>query len=140
MKHSVNPDRPFTVGMVGWLSPWKGQDVFLRAFALAFPNGAARARAIGSAMFGEDAYATSLTELCDELGLTGRVDFRGFQADIPAELAELDVLVHATVIPEPFGQVVVEGMAAGLPVIASHAGGVGGDHRARPDRVPHATG
>ena len=35
----------------------------------------------------------------------------------------LDVLVHASVIPEPFGQVVVEGMAAGLPVIASNEGG-----------------
>ena len=35
----------------------------------------------------------------------------------------LDLLVHASVIPEPFGQVVIEGMAAGLPVIAAAAGG-----------------
>jgi glycosyltransferase involved in cell wall biosynthesis len=38
-------------------------------------------------------------------------------------LDELDVLVHCSVIPEPFGQAVLEGMAAGLPVIASGAGG-----------------
>ena len=41
----------------------------------------------------------------------------------PAELAEVDALVHASVIPEPFGRVIVEGMAAGLPVVAAGAGG-----------------
>ena len=122
-KHSVDPNRPFTVGMVGRLSPWKGQDVFLRAFAQAFPDGPERARVVGSAMFGEDAFAASVADLVGELGLAGRVDLRGFQADVPAELAEMDVLVHASIIPEPFGQVVVEGMAAGLPVVAADAGG-----------------
>ena len=116
-------DRPFSVGMVGRLSPWKGQDVFLRAFAQAFPGGQERARVVGSAMFGEDAYAASLAALAGELGLAGRVDLRGFQADVSAELAEMDVLVHASVIPEPFGQVVVEGMAAGVTVVAADAGG-----------------
>lgn len=39
------------------------------------------------------------------------------------ELASLDVLVHASTIPEPFGTVVLEGMAAGLAVIAPDQGG-----------------
>lgn len=34
-----------------------------------------------------------------------------------------DVVVHASVHAEPFGRVIVEGMLAGKPVIASHAGG-----------------
>jgi glycosyltransferase involved in cell wall biosynthesis len=38
-------------------------------------------------------------------------------------LRRADVVVHASVIPEPFGQVVLEGMAAGLPVIATASGG-----------------
>ena len=74
-------------------------------------------------MFGEDAFAASVADLVGELRLAGRVDLRGFQADVPAELAEMDVLVHASIIPEPFGHVVVEGMAAGLPVVAADAGG-----------------
>ena len=37
-------DRPTTIAMVGRLSPWKGQDVFLRSFAAAFPDGNERAR------------------------------------------------------------------------------------------------
>jgi glycosyltransferase involved in cell wall biosynthesis len=39
------------------------------------------------------------------------------------ELSRLDVLVHASLTPEPFGQVIIEGMAAGVPVIAADAGG-----------------
>ena len=113
----------FTVGVVGRLAPWKGQDVFLRAFAQAFPAGSERAVIIGSAMFGEDEYAASLSKLAVELGVADRVDFLGFVDDVPGRLAQLDALVHCSTIPEPFGQVVVEGMAAGLPVIAARAGG-----------------
>src|SRR5260221_10323950 len=39
-------------------------------------------------------------------------------------LGDLDVLVHASTRPEPFGRVIIEAMAAGLPVIAARAGGV----------------
>ena len=61
------PDRhgPTVVGMVGRLAPWKGQDVFLRAFAQAFPGGAQRAVIVGSAMFGDEdeRYAAGLVDL-----------------------------------------------------------------------------
>lgn len=117
------PKRPFKVGMVGRLQPWKGQDVFLRAFAEAFPDGDSRAVLVGSAMFGEERYEDELRRLAVELGIEDRVYMKGFRSDVAAELAELDVLVHASIIPEPFGQVVVEGMAAGLPVVASAGGG-----------------
>lgn len=115
--------RPVTVGMVGRLTPWKGQDVFLRAFAEAFPFGDARAVLVGSAMFGEHDYAEELRALAEELGIGDRVGFTDFTDDVDGELARMDALVHASVIPEPFGQVVIEGMAAGLPVIAADAGG-----------------
>ena len=77
----------------------------------------------GSAMFGEDAFADELGSLVEALGLAERVTFLGFVDDVASVLRGSDCLVHASVIPEPFGQVVVEGMAAGLPVIASDAGG-----------------
>jgi len=114
---------PFTVAMVGRLAPWKGQDVFLRAFAQAFPDGDERAVLAGSAMFGEDAFAAELSALVDLLGLGERVTFLGFVDDVGSVLRDADCLVHASVIPEPFGQVAVEGMAAGLAVIAADAGG-----------------
>ncbi|MEA2494876.1 MAG: hypothetical protein QOJ29_2787, partial [Thermoleophilaceae bacterium] len=110
-------------GIVGRLTPWKGQHVFLEAFARAFPDGEHNAVVIGAALFGEDGYARDLQALAARLGVADRVGFRGFREDIWAELAAIDVLVHASVTPEPFGQVVQEGMAVGLPVIAADAGG-----------------
>ncbi len=119
------PRRPHVerVGIVGRLAPWKGQDVFLRAFARAFPRSSTRAVVIGNAMFGEEDYAGELRALAGELGIADRVDFLGFRRDIEAELEHLDLLVHASVLIEPLGTAVFEGMAAGLPVIAAATGG-----------------
>jgi glycosyltransferase involved in cell wall biosynthesis len=115
--------RPTTFGMLGRIAPWKGQDLFLRAFAAAFPTGDERAVVVGAAMFGEESYERELHALASSLGVAERVEFRGFREDIWPELASFDVLVHASVIPEPFGTVVLEGMAAGLAVIAPNEGG-----------------
>lgn len=117
-------DGQLVVGMVGRLSPWKGQDVFLRAFAEAFPDGyPAQARLVGSAMFGEDHVEGELRALCRDLGISDRVEFRGFREDVWAELSQFDIAVHASTSPEPFGQVVLEAMAAGVPVVAADEGG-----------------
>ncbi|MGH2863762.1 MAG: glycosyltransferase family 4 protein, partial [Solirubrobacteraceae bacterium] len=110
-------------GMLGRIAPWKGQDLFLRAFADAFPQGSERAVIVGAAMFGEERHERELHELAAALGIADRVEFRGFREDIWPELASLDVLVHASLIPEPFGTVVLEGMAAGLAVLAPDEGG-----------------
>lgn len=112
-----------TFGMLGRIAPWKGQDLFLRAFAAAFPTGPECAVIVGTPMFGEEDFERELCRLVEELGLSERVELRGFREDIWPELASFDVLVHASVTPEPFGQVVLEGMAAGLAVIAADEGG-----------------
>ncbi len=112
-----------TFGMLGRIAPWKGQDLFLRAFAAAFPTGEERAVVVGAAMFGEESCEQELHALASSLGIAERVEFRGFREDIWPELASMDVLVHASVIPEPFGAVVLEGMAGGLAVIAPDEGG-----------------
>jgi len=60
---------------------------------------------------------------CQMLGLDGWVGLIGFQQD-PAEIyPALDVVVHASTRPEPFGLTVVEAMACGRAVIATEAGG-----------------
>ncbi|MBW3547432.1 MAG: glycosyltransferase [Actinobacteria bacterium] len=117
------PPEPLCVGIVGRIAPWKGQDLFLRAFAAAFPSGTEQAVVVGAPLFGEDDFDADLRALVGDLGLAGRVEFRGFRKDVAGEMARLHVLVHASVIPEPFGLVVVEAMAAGLAVVAAGAGG-----------------
>jgi glycosyltransferase involved in cell wall biosynthesis len=124
------PERPVelrdeveTVAMMGRLTEWKGQHVFLEAFAAAFPDGPVCARLIGSALFGEEDYELRLREQAERLRIADRVDFAGFTSDVAGELERIDLLVHASIIPEPLGQVVLEGMAAGVPVVAADAGG-----------------
>jgi glycosyltransferase involved in cell wall biosynthesis len=119
----VKKDGRLIVGMIGRLAEWKGQHIFLDAFAQTFRGTSVRGRIIGSAMFGEDAYAASLQRRAERLGISAQIEFTGFRDDVWEELHALDVLVHCSVVPEPFGQVVLEGMAAGLPVIAAAAGG-----------------
>ena len=75
------------IGMVGRIAPWKGQDVFLRAFAQAFPDSTVRAVLIGNAMFGEEDFENELHGLVSELGIADRVDFLGFRRDVQGELA-----------------------------------------------------
>ncbi len=82
-----------------------------------------RARVIGSAVFGEDAYERRIHDLVRELGVADRVEFAGFREDVAAELGRLDILVHASVLPDPLAGVVLEGMSAGVPTISSSAGG-----------------
>ncbi len=122
-RRPASSPRPLTIGMIGRHAPWKGQDLLLRAFADSFPDGDVRCVLVGAAMFGEDEFTAELRRLTEDLGLAERVEFRGFRSDIWAELGRMDLLVHASIIPEPFGQVIIEGMAAGVPVIAAAGGG-----------------
>ena len=65
-----------------------------------------------------------MRELAQSLELGDAVEFTGFRSDVPELIANLDILVHASTTGEPFGQVVVQGMAAGKPVVATNGGGV----------------
>lgn len=111
------------VVMIGRLSPWKGQDLFLRAFARSFGDSSAEAYVVGDALFGEDDYAAGLRVLAAELGIADRVHFTGHVSDPWELLVEADLLVHCSRIPEPFGQVVVQGMWARCAVVAAKPGG-----------------
>jgi glycosyltransferase involved in cell wall biosynthesis len=113
------------IGIVGRISRTKGQDVFLRAAARVldrFPS--ARFQIIGGALFNDAPFEIEVLALAGSLGIGHAVEFTGFVSDVEPRVAALDVLVHASPTPEPFGQVVVEGMAAGKPVVATRAGGV----------------
>ena len=103
------------------LAPWKGQHVVIAALAQ-LPD--AQAWIIGAALFGEHAYADGLRAQAEALGVADRVRFLGERDDVPTLLRAADVVVHSAVDAEPFGRVVVEGMLARRPVIASDAGGV----------------
>ena len=113
------------VGMVGRLEPWKGQRYFVQAIHQArcrFPD--LRALVVGPVEPHARAYYQELCGLVEELGLSQQVIFTGLRRDLPRILGALDLLVHSSTDPEPFGRVIIEGMAAGLPVIGMNAGAV----------------
>ena len=128
-----NPPR---VGIIGRFVAWKGQHIFLAAAQQLQKlqksgDNEAVSQAIGidpvfvlvgKPMFGEEDYEAELKRTAAPLG--DRVQFLGFRSDVPAILRDLDIFVHASTTPEPFGQVVIEAMAEGVPVIASDGGGV----------------
>ena len=114
-----------TVGIIGRISSTKGQDIFLRAAAQVLQQmPTVRFQVIGSAFFNDLAYEEEIHCLAESLGIAGAVEFTGFVRDVSARLHSLDVFVLASTMPEPFGQILVEAMAAGKPVIATDAGGV----------------
>ncbi|MEW6554104.1 MAG: glycosyltransferase family 4 protein [Actinomycetota bacterium] len=114
------------VGMVGRLVDWKGPDYFIAAAAeVAASLPEARFMLVGDAIFGERSYVDGLKAMARGYGLEGRVIFTGFREDVEEIIAAMDLLVHASVLPEPFGLVIIEAMAQGLPVVATRGGGVG---------------
>ncbi len=112
------------VGLIGRISPTKGQMEFVRAAAIvrqAHPG--ATFRIVGEVAFAEAEYEAAVRAKVEELGLTDAVRFTG-RVDTPdAELDAMALCVHASPVPEPFGQVIVEAMIRRVPVIATRAGG-----------------
>jgi glycosyltransferase involved in cell wall biosynthesis len=119
------PEGQPVIGIFGRLQRWKGQHIFLRAAALLAGRGVKFSAIVaGSTMFGiEPEYADELKRLAADPSLTGRIHFLGNRDNPQDWMNACDVVVHASVEPEPWGLVVAEGMACGRAVLASEAGG-----------------
>ncbi len=131
--YSADSQCEVRIGLVGRICPWKGQHIFLQAAAEVlkrFPK--THFQIIGAALFKEQQYELEMRELSRRLGIAEAVEFTGFRNDVPDLIHKLDLLVHASTTGEPFGQVIVQGMAAGKPVVATNGGGV-------PEIVVHGT-
>lgn len=120
------PAETVRVGILATLARWKGHQTFLHALSLIPPTLPIRAYVVSGALYHTNGSQYSLEELktlAENLGLKNRVGFTGFLA-APAEVMRaLDIVVHASTQPEPFGLVIAEGMACGRAVIVSEAGG-----------------
>jgi glycosyltransferase involved in cell wall biosynthesis len=116
---------------VGQLIPQKGYDLLIRAFASMADDPRLYLIIVGdnvSPVWADTShqadYRQMLRHLVEAEGLTGRVIFTGFRADVPQILHDIDVYVHAAAFPEPFGRVMVEAQIAGKRVVAPRWGGI----------------
>jgi glycosyltransferase involved in cell wall biosynthesis len=131
------------VGMLATLARWKGHETFLRAMARLPAELPIRGYLIGGAIYQTNGSQHSLAELkrlANQLGVAQRIGFTGFVNQPAAAMRALDIVVHASTQPEPFGLVIVEGMACGRAVIASQAGGAAEIIASGIDALSHSPG
>lgn len=120
------PSGTVHVGLIGTFGRWKGHTTFLDAMARLGSATAVRGYVIGGALYHTTGSQFSLDELrvyAEAKGLAGRIGFTGFVDAADEAIRALDIVVHASTTPEPFGLVIAEAMACGRAVIASDAGG-----------------
>ena len=114
----------FVVAMVGNIREWKGQHVLLDAAGrMGRTGGGLRVLLVGDVARSDRVYFDRLRALVEAAGLQGAVSFLGNRSDVADIMSAADVVVHASVAPEPFGRVILEAMALGKPIIAPMLGG-----------------
>jgi glycosyltransferase involved in cell wall biosynthesis len=127
----LSPAGPETVrvGLVATFARWKGHDVFLEAaaqVARSLGDQAARFYIVGGPIYQTGGSQWSLGELKERAARLlghGAVGFVQFQADPVSVYRDLDIVVHASTRPEPFGLTIAEAMACGRAVVVTQSGG-----------------
>jgi glycosyltransferase involved in cell wall biosynthesis len=119
------PPGTIRVGLIATLAWWKGHRLFLRGLAHVDHSLPVRGYYIGGAIYTTQSQESleDLRVFSRELGIADRLGLTGIVSEPAAAMRALDVVVHASSEPEPFGRVIVEAMACGKPVVTTGLGG-----------------
>jgi glycosyltransferase involved in cell wall biosynthesis len=137
------PPGTVKVGLVSTFGRWKGHTTFLDAVARLPRELPVRAYVVGGALYSTAGSQHTLDDLrryALRAGIADRVGFTGFVAHADEAMRALDVVVHASTAPEPFGLVIAEAMACARAVVASDAGGAREVFTSGVDALAHAPG
>lgn len=112
------------VGVVGNIKEWKGQETLVRALALLSDrHPTVRCILAGASAPRDEYYRARVEAVAQELGVADRVIFTGFQRNAIDYMNLMDVVVHTSTSPEPFGIVLLEAMLLSKPLISTTIGG-----------------
>lgn len=117
-------DGTVLITMVGRINPGKGQLFFLEmAKELLKVSTDCHFVLVGDPFPGYEEIEQKIAEEIAKDGLKKNVTHLGFRADIPEILKDTDVFVLPSILPDSFPTVILEAMASGKPVVATHSGG-----------------
>lgn len=108
--------------ILGRMAHWKGQLLGLRALAALRTSRRLAVTVAGGTWFGETAHQEKIRMFAREHPEL-RVDVPGHVDEVVELIDRHDVLLHTSLLPEPFGQVIVQGLARGRVVVAADSGG-----------------
>lgn len=116
----ISPTQP-VIGTVAHIFPRKGHEYLIEAvyyLKAVFPE--IRCLIIGE---GDPAYKAKLELLAGDLSVSGQIHFLGFQENVFPSIAAMDIFVLPSVM-EGLGIALLEAMAMGKPVVATHVDGI----------------
>jgi glycosyltransferase involved in cell wall biosynthesis len=121
----LNADLPLVL-MMGRVNAWKGQDLLLDAVDQIYRKGidAFQLALVGGPPPGQEQWMDNLRARVAHSPLAGKIHVQAFTPEVLQYYQAADMLVVPSREPEPFGRVAIEGMAAGLPIIAADHGGL----------------
>lgn len=114
-----------TLGIVGNIKEWKGQETVVRSVAVIkrqFPH--VKCLIVGDTSDSDMYYEKRIRDVAERMDLAGNIIFTGFQKNVLDYINVMDILIHASITPEPFGRVLLEGMALKKPLVGANAGAV----------------
>jgi len=120
----LDSDKVF--GIVGRIVDWKGHLQFLEAVNLVLKKmDGVKVLIIGDISDGRADYLDEVKSLISKYGMQEKVIITGYIEEVHNATALLDLLVHCSIEPEPFGLVITEAMIMSIPVVASNTGAPG---------------
>lgn len=119
----MTPQGEWTLGAVALFRPRKGLEVLLESLA-ELRRWGHKVKLLAVGPFETPEYETKIRELAGKLKLTEAIEWTGFSRDVPAQLERMDLFVLPSLFGEGLPMVVLEAMAAGVPVVATDVEGV----------------
>jgi glycosyltransferase involved in cell wall biosynthesis len=120
----INPGTR-VVGVIGNIKFWKGQETMIRALPLILQDVPYLVCLfVGDTAPADRTYHDHLLRLAGELGVTENIRFTGYTRNVADFINAMEIVIHTSVEPEPFGRVLIEAMAMSKPVVGARGGAV----------------
>lgn len=118
----AKPEGQWIIGVAGLFRPRKGLETLLKALAKLKKKHTVRLRVVGA--FQNQDYKAIVMKMADGLGISRSIDWLGFCFNVQAQLCKMDILVLPSLFGEGIPMVILEAMAAGVPVVSTKIRGI----------------